>query len=622
MGLLLPVCFIAVASYGFLRHPRSPVRGDPLTAFPVALLSAWLWTAVSTEALSVFRLLTPWGVIVAWGAMLLAAAGVAGAATRGNARTGKDTGHGTVWILWGPTLAIMLVLLVVAVAAAPTTWDSMSYHLARVAHWIQNRSVAHYATPELRQLQMNPLAEFDVLHVMLLTGSDRFVNLVQWTCTAGFVVTAAAIARCLGGNRKGQALAALLAATVPMGILQASSTQNDAVAAFLLGMAMLALLRLRQRANGFDAGAFGVSVGLALLTKGTAYLFAAPLGLAFVWTLLSARALSWPRRIATVAVPSLAMLLLNAGHYARNWRLFGSPLGVNDATYPNFYVNEIFGLRVLVSNCIRNTALHFQTPWPAVARWIGDSVTRVHGLIGLAVDDPRTTFAAMGFGPGVFLHPTHEAYAGGPLHLVLLVAAVVCIMLRRGKEPEQRGRRTQAAWYLVYLLIAGVCFCGYLKWQPWQSRLQLPLFVLACPWIAVLLVRCVPRSVTWGIAVLAVVLALPLLFENATRPLVGRRSVLRLPRTAQYFTERPQLMKPYASTVVELVDSGARRIGLRMKGDDWEYPLWRLARQCDSAFEFHHVDVDNISASLQTVTAAECDAVVEMDNTRGVLRVE
>jgi hypothetical protein len=37
-----------------------------------------------------------------------------------------------------------------AAVAWPSQWDSMVYHLPRIDHWIQNRSVAFYPTHILR----------------------------------------------------------------------------------------------------------------------------------------------------------------------------------------------------------------------------------------------------------------------------------------------------------------------------------------------------------------------------------------------------------------------------------------------------------------------------------------
>jgi hypothetical protein len=60
------------------------------------------------------------------------------------------------WRFWGNSrleqlmalgvLALGLVTLVTALLAPPNNWDSMTYHMARVAHWKQNRSVDFYPT--------------------------------------------------------------------------------------------------------------------------------------------------------------------------------------------------------------------------------------------------------------------------------------------------------------------------------------------------------------------------------------------------------------------------------------------------------------------------------------------
>jgi hypothetical protein len=64
--------------------------------------------------------------------------------------------------------------------APPNNIDSLSYHLPRQVIWMQQGSVENYPTSSLRQIAMPPLTEFAVLHLMVLTGSDRYHNLVQW----------------------------------------------------------------------------------------------------------------------------------------------------------------------------------------------------------------------------------------------------------------------------------------------------------------------------------------------------------------------------------------------------------------------------------------------------------
>lgn len=128
--------------------------------------------------------------------------------------------------------AFCAAIFLIAVLSAPNTADSQTYHLARVANWIQQGNVGFYPTATLRQLYLSPLAEFGILNVILLSGNDYFVNLLQFGCLIGCGVTVSLIVRAFNQNGASQITAMLLTVTIPMAILQASSTQNDLVVSF------------------------------------------------------------------------------------------------------------------------------------------------------------------------------------------------------------------------------------------------------------------------------------------------------------------------------------------------------------------------------------------------------
>ena len=137
-------------------------------------------------------------------------------------------------ILIGGVGIIVTLVGLVAIVAPPNHSDSMEYHMSRIVYWIQNDSVAHYPTHTLFQLYQNPWSEFAIMHFQILSGGDRFANLIQWGSMLGSIIGISLIARQLGANSRGQILATVVGATIPMGILQGSSTNNDYVVAFWL----------------------------------------------------------------------------------------------------------------------------------------------------------------------------------------------------------------------------------------------------------------------------------------------------------------------------------------------------------------------------------------------------
>src|SRR5688572_6117075 len=92
----------------------------------------------------------------------------------------------------------------VALVSAPNNYDSMTYHMARVAHWAQNQSVAHFPTHLQRQIHQNPWSEFAILHFQVLAQGDRLANLVQWFSMIGSILGISLIARQLGVGPRGQ----------------------------------------------------------------------------------------------------------------------------------------------------------------------------------------------------------------------------------------------------------------------------------------------------------------------------------------------------------------------------------------------------------------------------------
>lgn len=601
---LIPLSFALLTLT--VRTLPGPRGGSPRGMRDSILLSAVVFglaLTAATETLSLFRGITLASIAAFWSLVSVICLACQIRSPSGFRRTRPN--HVPRPVLAIATCAAIPVVAtgLIAIIAPPNNWDSMAYHMARVAHWIQNRSVDFYPTHVPRQLYMNPWGEYAILHLQILSGGDRFANLVQWSCMLGSLIAVSRIAQHLAARPHGQALAAAIAATLPMGILQATSTQTDYVVGFWLTCFVcfvLGIIRERRADWGTTLGAAG-SLALAILAKATAYLFALPF---LIWLVASVvrhqRTRGW-NILVTIAA---TVIVVNWGHFWRNWDLYGSPIGPAREGQSTYY-NQIVSLPALVSNLLRNTALHLETPFTAVNTFTMQAILRLHSWIGADPSDTRTTWAALTF-TRVSGMSRNDASAGNLVHLVMTWACAPVILASRTLRRERA-----LLGYGGCLVIALVLFCGYLKWQPWNSRLHLPLFVLWCPAIAVVAERLLHRRVIVVLAALLVVLATPWIVGNLFRPLVGQGSILRAPRVNVYFYNRPNLRQQYLDTANFLREQQCAQIGLIGNWDTWEYPLWVvLQRAFQGNVRLEHVAVANVSRQKAFPDTGQMCAVV------------
>ena len=486
---------------------------------------------------------------------------------------------------------------VLGLLAPPNTTDSMTYHMGRVAEWLDHRSVAHFATHVERQVALSPFAEMVIANLQALSGGDRFANLVQWAAFGLSAVGASLLARDLGGEAPAQTLAALLVLTTPMAILQSTSTQNDLVCSFFVVATVLRCLSFK--ADYLSALGLGMAAGLGALTKGTAPVFLAPFAL---WVLVRLWGARKPgRAFAVVGVAAAVAVALNTPHWLRNQRVFGSPVGMPWLT--TMVGNEVRGLGTTYSNLLRNAASHIALPLPEATAAVLATVKALHRVAGLDVNDPRTTCGAKFFAMGFH---THEDATANGLQLLLFLAAAVIL--------AWRGTRSQR-WFWMLLLLGCVLFSATFKWQPWGSRLETPFFVLAAVVSGLALRTAFARRLHKLMAAALVVVAAPWLLANSTRalvppPLLGqllpRSEVWRKSRVEQYFVNRPMDYRPFLTLRERLRGQGCTDIGVLGDEDSWTYPLHVLLGEAGTPIVLQPWLVRNATASLARFGPEPC----------------
>jgi hypothetical protein len=504
-------------------------------------------------------------------------------------------------------LSVGLVLLIVLVGVQgliypPNNWDSLTYHMSRISHWISQASVAHYPTSIFRQLYQPPFAEFCILHVSLLAKSDVYANWVQFFFWISMVPIIGSIVALIQKRKAAIIGISVLILTIPEAVLQASSTQNDLVLSYFLSCSVYFVLKTFSTKFSWTQIVFaGISIGLTLLTKGTAYLFLAPLGLYFGIGAIK----NLTRRNYQFAYAGMLILLLalsiNFCHYYRNYKLIQNPLGTDS----KMYANEVFGPGIVLSAISKNIGLHIGT-FP-LNRLYDKVLILFHQGIHIPLNSIATNFLDIPYSGAVTL-PSHEDSAPNSLHFYLIVCALLALFIWQWRRPKS-GDRLQ-----LYLgLIVGLqflFFCTYLKWQPWHTRLHLPLFFISVPLIVTLFSS--SMLLKKHFEKLLLVLLMVALFAvafNFSRPLLSnsKTSAIQInsDRFQKYFSNQLKLYPEYKSIDSLISKNHYTNIGLVLIGDSWEYPLfYKNFSDCRNPI---HLNSNNPSQNIyQDTSLVQC----------------
>jgi len=633
MLIVLPIAAFCLA-WLVLLSERAGESGNDFDWRGPFLKAAIAWgavVAILSEGLGLFGLLRlPW-LSIAWLAIVAALAVLARRRRSLSHARRLVGGLHSNWNGWevamlAGVLILALALLVVAWVAPPNNVDSLLYHMSRVMHWTQNGSLRHYATGYHHQLFMPPWAETAILNLRVLWGSDRPANLIQWASMVGSLVGVSAVSSLLGVNRKGQILATAFAASIPLGVLQATSTQNDYVVS-LWGVcaAYLVTLSFSRRLSRREIALLGMGLGLGVLTKPTFFVFSAPLVGGFV--LRSFREQGFRRTLTTSIVLVVLVSALNLPSWIRNIKTYGGPYGSPDwslsmSGLPEFMeavsrLKESFSaaptasganglakpfgatryvLLWPVSRVAQAAALNLVTPSLLVNQWLWRVLDAFPGIFGGLVSNSLQQAAW-----------SHEDSAGNPLHLFLVMVSTVFIA--RGARKPRPGTNTVgyasmvALGFLLLPIAINPASSGF------GIRFQLTFFILWAPLIgsAMPSLRASGWTTTTGIVLL--ISALPYLLFNNTRPIIGLppwptrvRSVLVAPGDEIMFAINPDKRDIYRQLADVVRNSGCREIGLRLDSSHLEYQFWWLL---DAPQSGYHLETMYTYQSLEHLLDTE-----------------
>jgi len=537
---------------------------------------------------------------------------------------------------------ILLPLLLLSILVPPNNWDSMTYHMPRVEHWIQNQNIYPYPTDNLRQIVYTPLAEYVILNFQILSGGDYFANLVQWFSMLGSLAVVSLCTKEFGLGYKGQFFSVLLALCIPMGVFQSTTTQTDYVAAFFLTCFIYFGYLTIHGKDRFLHTLFFMSSSLCLggLTKYTTLIFSFPFCVWFAFVFFKMFPLK--KIIITVFVLLVIASTIFLPFITRNLLYFQSPVGPESESQG--MKNEKPGVINMLSNCSKNITDNLSLPIDSYNRLLHLNIDKFHRLLGISPDDPRNNFGSFKY--GVTFSITEDGVSS-PLHTILFILAGLFLVFYK----NLKNKKEFLIFYLCIVL--GLLFFSLLfKWQPWGNRFFLPL-ILVSSIISGSVIFMILYKTPYLLNILIILLIFyslpPVYFNNnktilpnlisivrrvtkkpqgtLTKDIISfkipskyrerifeyydctevgykvkpdlsnikkaqlyelqdslnffsleRRTVFSTSRMESYFILQPYLYYKYKK-IFDSIPLSCKKIALSLGGDSYEYPLWVMARK-------------------------------------------
>ena len=499
---------------------------------------------------------------------------------------------------------IVLPVALTAWLSPPNTFDALAYHIPRIVYWAQAGSVAFFPTPYLSQISAPPLAEYLMLHTYVLSGGDHWVNLVSVLAFVGCIAGVSAVAAALELNSRTQALAALVCATLPSAILQASGPKNDCLTALWL----VALVYFTLRRNLPYAA---LALGLALATKGTAYLFAPPLAAAAFWIGWRAKPPArldapggWPARPCASAPgcwpasssSTRRSTFATCASAARPWAMTRpSPVACSAGATSRPAGSPPSPMRCAISRSNWAPATRAGTAactTPSSASTARSASTRACPTARGGAPTSRPPTRAMKPTPTIAGTCSSSSWLrSGPPGAPAAAIPAGCSMPRRWPPPSCAS--------------AGICAGNPIR-RGCFSRSSWP----PCRW------RPPPRAEPFryralaGMSLFFVDAARLPVLENWTRPLRGPHNLFTIPRDAAYFSDMPfpaESEGAYREAADRVARAGCRTVGIDIGENQLEYPFQALLRERDPRVRFQHAGVTGATLRYApSVSPAPC----------------
>lgn len=463
----------------------------------------------------------------------------------------------------------------------PNNNDSLATHMSRIGYWLQRGSFFPWETDRIWQVTYPVNMQLQIFWTVLFQGTDRIVEIVQWLGALAAVVAVFGLARLLGATRAQSLFAALVWATFPEVVLEATTTQNDLVAGTLFAAVIYLLFLGVKMENTGSLILSGIAMGLSLGTKQTLFFLipgvAIGIFLLIIYRDRASRMQTMRRLMVWGSSAAAAFIFLGLYMFVVNMVNFNHPMGPETAVSSQTGGQTSRSLREnLLYNSLR---LAYQsvdpTGLPEPFTGYGFKlkallVSKVTSLVGFDMEAPVAVAPRHAFHLRERYLMQEDAAWYGPLFAFLVLPALLYQFWKgiRMKDPLR-----------VSLLIIAVTFwlldaAFRPGWDPFQGRYFIPVVIVSTSTAAFLFQ---PGKRMLILRLFMVILGLTVLTNtflwNAAKPIDGEENIWVSDRvnmiTRQSFYMREPLLLVEKHVPADAV------LGLVTYDTFLEYPFFR-----------------------------------------------
>lgn len=478
-------------------------------------------------------------------------------------------------------IVFALLIFLQGFLSYPTTTDAHNYHITRAVYWLTDQTIIQKEVYTSHDF-MSPLPSIANAVLYSLKG-DRLLFLSQWLCFVVGVLLVGKLAALLSASKFQTHIAQGLALTIPIVLLEASSTQADLMVAMWTLVSVIYAIKFLKQKRPRDLVFVCLAVGLGILSKATMYIYAIVPFLLVFWTICNSKRKAQVLIWGTVGI--LLLLTLNLPHWIQNKRLFDSYLGdsytIEGESIP--FVVERYSVEGLILNLYRNIMMN--VPLGGLSAEFDQMIEPIFKKLGTSFSDRTYTWYEQAFKHTSYPIP-QEDIAPAPIQTMIVAMTAIFVLYK--------SKSSLTAWLFISTLLSFFAFSSILLWQEYHVRQQIALLFVFLP--ASVLLLPISKRVWKIILTIGVLSSFMVIIANTSRPLISYaqifpyvssvapkgfippKSVLLGRTRTQLFLARPYWQVPYEQTIDTLVKAKVKRVYIQLD-EGFQYPFIALAKE-------------------------------------------